>query len=578
MHDLLIRNGTVVDGSGAEPFLGDVALTGGRITGVGAPGSLGAAGETLDATGLIVTPGFVDIHSHYDGQVTWDPYLTPSSWHGVTTVVMGNCGVGFAPVFPEKREWLVALMEGVEDIPGTALTEGMRWGWESFPEYLDFIESMPHVMDVGTQIAHGPVRAYVMGERGARNEPATADDITRMAALVKEAIAAGALGFTTSRTPVPGTFANDDELFGIGAALGELGAGLFEVAPAGVAGDDDEGLPKEVAWMRRLSHAIGRPVTFGMTQSNTAPRLYQEILAEARAAAEAGDQVVPQVAGRASGLLFGLDTTYHPFQGRPSYAALSGLPADEKLRRLRDPAVRAAILTESDAPGAPSLLERMADRIWPFTDDVDYEPPLDESVGHIAARTGRAPGEVLYDLIVAAGPDDLFMIPVNNYADNTFEALREMLLHPNAVLGLSDGGAHCAIICDASIPTSMLTHWTRDRTRGEKLPLEFVVKRQTRDTAVLYGLLDRGLLAPGYKADVNVIDYDHLALRKPEMAYDLPGGARRLVQKADGYVATIVSGEVVLRDGEATGALPGRILRGARPDPQADPQRNPQEQ
>jgi N-acyl-D-aspartate/D-glutamate deacylase len=415
-----------------------------------------------------------------------------------------------------------------------------------------------------------------MGERGARNEPATPDDIARMAALVKEAIAAGALGFTTSRTslhkaldgtPVPGTFANDDELFGIGAALGELGAGLFEVAPAGVAGDDDEGLPHEVAWMRRLSHTIHRPVTFGMTQSNTAPGLYREILAEARAAAAAGDQVVPQVAGRASGLLFGLDTTYHPFQSRPTYAAMAALPPAEKLQRLRDPGVRAAILAERDAPDRPSLLERMADRIWPFTDAVDYEPPLEDSVGHIAARTGRTPAEVLYDMIVAGAPDDLFMIPVNNYADNTFEALREMLLHPNAVLGLSDGGAHCAIICDASIPTSMLTHWTRDRTRGEKLPLEFVIKRQTRDTAALYGLCDRGLLAPGYKADVNVIDYEHLALRKPEMAYDLPGGARRLVQRADGYVATVVSGEVVLRDGEATGALPGRILRGARPDP-----------
>jgi N-acyl-D-aspartate/D-glutamate deacylase len=577
MHDLLITNGTVVDGSGSEPFAADVAIQGGQVAAVAAPGTVtGGARETIDAAGLVVTPGFVDIHSHYDGQVTWDPYLTPSSWHGVTTVVMGNCGVGFAPVRPDRREWLVALMEGVEDIPGTALTEGMRWGWESFPEYLDFIASTPHVMDVGTQIAHGPVRAYVMGERGARNEPATADDIARMAALVKQAIEAGALGFTTSRTslhkaldgtPVPGTFANDDELFGIGAALGELGAGLFEVAPAGVAGDDDEGLPHEVAWMRRLSHTIHRPVTFGMTQSNTAPGLYREILAEARAAADAGDQVVPQVAGRASGLLFGLDTTYHPFMARPTYAALDGLPAPEKLRRLRDPGVRAAILAESDAPGAPSLLERMADRIWPFTDDVDYEPPLEESVGHIAARVGRTPAEVLYDMIVERGPEDLFMIPVNNYADNTFEALREMLLHPNAVLGLSDGGAHCAIICDASIPTSMLTHWTRDRTRGEKLPLEFVVKRQTRDTATLYGLRDRGLLAPGYKADVNVIDYEHLALRKPEIAYDLPGGARRLVQRADGYVATIVAGEVVLRDGEATGALPGRVLRGARPDP-----------
>jgi N-acyl-D-aspartate/D-glutamate deacylase len=304
-----------------------------------------------------------------------------------------------------------------------------------------------------------------------------------------------------------------------------------------------------------------------MTQSNTAPRMYREVLAEAAAAAAEGAMVVPQVAGRASGLLFGLDTTYHPFSGRPSYAALAELPAGEKLARLRDPAMREAILSEPDAAGTPSLLERMADRIWPLTDDVDYEPPAERSVGHIASRAGRTPAEVLYDLIVAGQSDQLFMVQVLNYADNSFEPIREMLLHPNAVLGLADGGAHCAIICDASIPTTMLTHWSRDRRRGEKLPLPFVVKRQTRDTAALYGLRDRGLLARGYKADVNVIDYANLRLRKPQMAYDLPGGARRLVQRADGYVATIVGGQVVSRHGEPTGALPGRVLRGSQPEP-----------
>jgi N-acyl-D-amino-acid deacylase len=577
MDDLLIRNGTVVDGSGATPVVADVAVAGDRIRAIGAPGTVAdGAHEVIDATGAIVTPGFVDIHSHYDGQVTWDPYLTPSCWHGVTTVVMGNCGVGFAPVRPDKRGWLVELMEGVEDIPGTALSEGMRWGWETFPEYLDFIAGMPRVMDVGTQIAHGPVRAYVMGERGAHNEPATAADIERMAAIVKEAIAAGALGFTTSRTmmhkaldgtPVPGTFANEDELFGIGSVLGELGAGLFEVSPSGVAGENDAALPEEVAWMRKLAKAIGRPVTFGMTQGNGDPELYRAVLAEATAAAADGAMVVPQVAGRASGLLFGLDTTYHPFAARPTYAALAELPAAAKLARLRNPAVRDAILHEGNADGPTSLLERMADRIWPFTDAVDYEPPIEQSVGHIAAREGRTPAEVLYDLIVSSAPDALFMVPVLNYAHNSFEPLREMISHPHAVLGLADGGAHCAIICDASIPTSMLTHWTRDRQRGAKLPLEFVVKRQTRDTALLYGLRDRGLLARGYKADVNVIDYDNLRLRKPEMAYDLPGGARRLIQRADGYIATIASGVVTLRGGEATGSLPGQVLRGARPEP-----------
>jgi N-acyl-D-aspartate/D-glutamate deacylase len=363
---------------------------------------------------------------------------------------------------------------------------------------------------------------------------------------------------------VPGTFADEAELFGIGQALAELGAGLFEVSPNGVAGENDTAVPEEVEWMGRLAKAIDRPVTFAMTQSNGAPALYKDVLAAAEAAAASGATLVPQVAGRASGLLFGLDTTYHPFSGRPTYAGLADLSASDKLERLRDPDVRAAILAERDASGMASLLERMADRIWPFTDEVDYEPPVEDSVGHLAARTGRTPDEVLYDMIVSSSPQQLFMVPMLNYAENSFEPLREMLTHPNVVLGLADGGAHCAIICDASIPTTMLTHWTRDRSRGDKLPLPLVVKRQTCDTATLYGLLDRGLLAPGYKADVNVIDYDNLRLHQPEICYDLPGGARRLVQRADGYVATIVNGEVVLRDGEPTGALPGRVLRGAQ--------------
>ena len=579
MHDLLITNGTIVDGSGGEPYVGDIALAGGLIVGIGAPGSQGAdAREVIDATGLLVTPGFVDIHSHYDGQVTWDPYLTPSCFHGVTTVVMGNCGVGFAPVAPDKRQWLSELMEGVEDIPGTALTAGMRWGWETFPEYLDFIDSTPHAMDIGTQIAHAPVRAYVMGERGAQNENASPDDIARMAAIVKEAIAAGALGFSTSRTmlhhaldgtPVPGTFATEDELFGIGNALRELGTGLFEVSPAGVAGEDDDSLPHEVEWMHKLSKTIGRPVTFGMTQGNNDTMLYRRILEATAAAAADGATVIAQVAGRASGLLFGMDTTYHPFKGRPTWDGLATLTADDKLAEMRNASVRTAILDERPENVAMSLLERMADRIWPIGDDLDYEPPLHTSVGAIAARTGRSTGDVLYDMILERPADALFMIPVNNYAHNTFDALHEMITHPQAVLGLADGGAHVAIICDASIPTTMLTHWTRDRTRGPKLSLPFVVKRQTHDTAALYGLHDRGLLCAGYKADVNIIDYDNLRLRMPEMAYDLPGGARRLVQKADGYVATIVSGTVVSRGGAFTGELPGRVLRGARPAPVA---------
>ncbi|MCB0994260.1 MAG: amidohydrolase family protein, partial [Acidimicrobiales bacterium] len=424
MHDLVIRGGSVIDGSGADPVTADVAVDGDRIVAVAS--DVGPGRRTIEADGLLVTPGWVDIHTHYDGQVTWDDDLTPSSWHGVTTAVMGNCGVGFAPCHPAERQWLVELMEAVEDIPGTALAEGMRWEWETFPEYLDFLSNRRWNMDIGTQVAHGPVRAYVMGERGARNEPATPDDIAAMATLVREAVAAGALGFSTSRTllhraidgePVPGTFAAEDELFGIGKVLGELGTGLFEVAPAGVAGEDDLAPAREMAWMRRLAATIGRPVTFGMTQSNTAPRLYRELLAEAEAAAAAGSPVVMQVAGRASGLLFGLDTTYHPFKGRPTWDALDGLPVPRKLERLRDPEVRRAVLSEGG--DSLSLLATMGDRIWPFTDPVDYEPHIDDSIARVAERQGRAPAEVLYDLQLGQDGNQMFMVPVLNYVDNT---------------------------------------------------------------------------------------------------------------------------------------------------------------
>ena len=573
-YDLVITNATLVDGSGGETREADIAVRDGFITNVDAKGALrnATAGEVIDAAGHLVTPGFVDIHTHYDGQVTWDPYLSPSCWHGVTTVVMGNCGVGFAPVRPSEREWLVELMEGVEDIPGAALKQGMRWGWESFPEYLDFLDQTPRLFDVGTQIPHGPVRAYVMGDRGARNEPASSDDIAQMKAIVRDAIAAGALGFSTSRTmlhkaldgePVPGTYATEAELIGIGRALSELGAGVFECSPSGVAGENDAAFPGELTLLRNVAAAIGRPVAFNLTQSNSAPDLYRELLARAADAAREGVRLAPQVAGRASGLLFGLDTTYHPFAGRPTFAALAALPRAEKLARLRDPLVRAAILAEADGT-AMSMLERFPDRIWRLDDRVDYEPSVETSLGRVAASMGCSPAELLYDWTVAGDGSELFNVPMLNYASNTFDALREMLVHPTSVLGLSDGGAHCAIICDASIPTSMLTHWTRDRSRGERLPLEFVVHKQTRQTAELYGMYDRGLVAPGYKGDFNIIDYDALRLHKPETAHDLPGGARRLVQRADGYLATIVSGKVIARDGELTDELPGRIVRGAQ--------------
>ncbi|WTW94061.1 amidohydrolase family protein [Streptomycetaceae bacterium NBC_01309] len=571
MHDLVIRGGTVVDGTGATARTADVAVRDGRVVAVGDRSGIGAGRTEIDADGALVTPGWVDIHTHFDGQVTWDDLLTPACWHGVTTVVTGNCGVGFAPCRPDERRRLIELMEGVEDIPGTALHEGMQWHWESFPEYLDYLATRRIVMDVGTQISHGPVRTYVMGERGARNEPATPEDIAAMAAIVREAMDAGALGFTTSRTimhraidgePVPGTYAAEDELFGIGAALREAGHGVFEVAPAGVAGEDDLAASREVAWMRRLAAATGRPVAYGMTQSNASPALYRDLLAETQAAADAGAEVWMQVAGRATGLIFSLETTYHPLRGRPTFDALAALPMPERVARLRTAQVRDAILGESGAQS--SLLSAFGDRIVPIGDDVDYEPAYEDSVVARAKREGREPDAVLYDLMLERDGRRMFMIPILNYADGSLEPVREMLLHPRSVFGLGDAGAHCATICDASMTTTMLTHWARDRSRGERLPIELAVKKMTSDTAALYGLRDRGRLAPGMRADLNVIDLERLRTHPPEVLYDLPGDCPRLIQRADGYIATAVAGRVTFREGEHTGELPGTLIRGSR--------------
>lgn len=571
MHDLVIRGGTVVDGTGATARTADVAVRDGRVVAVGDRSGIGAGRTEIDADGALVTPGWVDIHTHFDGQVTWDDLLTPACWHGVTTVVTGNCGVGFAPCRPDERRRLIELMEGVEDIPGTALHEGMQWHWESFPEYLDYLATRRIVMDVGTQISHGPVRTYVMGERGARNEPATPEDIAAMAAIVREAMDAGALGFTTSRTimhraidgePVPGTYAAEDELFGIGAALREAGHGVFEVAPAGVAGEDDLAASREVAWMRRLAAATGRPVAYGMTQSNASPALYRDLLAETQAAADAGAEVWMQVAGRATGLIFSLETTYHPLRGRPTFDALAALPMPERVARLRTAEVRDAILGENGAQS--SLLSAFGDRIVPIGDDVDYEPAYEDSVVARAKREGREPDAVLYDLMLERDGRRMFMIPILNYADGSLEPVREMLLHPRSVFGLGDAGAHCATICDASMTTTMLTHWARDRSRGERLPIELAVKKMTSDTAALYGLRDRGRLAPGMRADLNVIDLERLRTHPPEVLYDLPGDCPRLIQRADGYIATAVAGRVTFREGEHTGELPGTLIRGSR--------------
>ena len=576
MHDLVVRGGTVVDGTGGPPRTADVAVDDGRISAVGSLAGA-AARRTLDADGLLVTPGVVDVHTHYDGQVTWDPFLTPSAWHGVTTVVMGNCGVGFAPVRPGSEAWLVQLMEGVEDIPGTALSEGITWGWETFPQYLDAVERLPHTVDVGTQVPHGAVRAYVMGERGARNDAATPEDIAAMAQLVEEGIRAGALGFSTSRTivhraidgePVPGTFAAEDELFGIGRVLARLGRGVFELAPAGAMGEDLAAPEREVAWMRRLSAEIHRPVSFALLQVNNAPDLWREILRLARDATAEGADLRPQVAGRALNILIGFQT-FHPFRNRPSYAAIADLPLSERIIQLRKDEVRQAILAEggADDPLLAMIGGGSTARMFPLGEPPDYEPTPDKSVAAIATREGRPEEEVLYDLMLRHDGRELVLFTLGGYSHGSLDDMREMLLHPNAALGLSDGGAHCGAICDASAPTFMLSHWARDRADG--LPLELVVKKMTSDTARLYGLADRGVVAPGYKADLNVVDLEHLNLRLPEMVFDLPGGARRLVQRADGWKATICAGEVTLHDGEHTEARPGRLVRGAQPAPVA---------
>ena len=573
MHELVIRGGTVVDGTGADPRTADVAIDEGRITEIGDLKGA-AAHRTVDADGLTVTPGVVDIHTHYDGQVTWDPLLTPSTWHGVTTIVMGNCGVGFAPVRPGSEEWLIQLMEGVEDIPGTALAEGITWEWETFPEYLDVLEGLPRSVDIGTQVPHGAVRAYVMGERGAKNEPATAEDIEAMSRIVKEGIAAGALGFSTSRTimhravdgePVPGTFAAEDELFGIGRALGDLGAGVFELAPAGVMGEDMSAPEREVAWMRKLALAIRRPVSFALLQHNQAPEQWRDLLKLTEEANAEGADLRPQVAGRPLNMLVGFQT-FHPFKDRPTYARIADLPLAERIVELRKPEVRAAILAEkpTQLEGILQFVLTSLDKIFPMGEPPVYEPTPEMSVAAIAKREGRDDEAVLYDLMLQHDGRELLMMALLGYSHGNLDAIMEMLTHPSSALGLSDGGAHCGVICDASTPTTILTHFVRDRARGERLPLATAVKKMTSDTARLYGLGDRGVLAPGYKADLNLIDLDGLSLRLPELVFDLPGGARRLVQKADGYVATVVSGEVTLEHGEDTGARPGRLVRGAR--------------
>jgi N-acyl-D-amino-acid deacylase len=563
MHDLVLRNGTVIDGTGRPRFAGDVAVDGGTITAVGEV--LGCGRREIEARDRLVTPGWVDVHTHYDGQVTWDPLLAPSSWHGVTTVVMGNCGVGFAPVRPGQESFLIELMEGVEDIPGSALHEGIRWRWESFAEYLDALGTMKRVLDVAAQVPHCAIRAYVLGERAHEVDVSEAE-IAEMSRLTRDALRAGAVGFTTSRTIlhrsrhglVPGTHCTAEELLGIGRALGEAGHGVFEMV------SDLQGQEPDLGWMKQFCRATGRPITFAIAQTFVAPTVWKETLAKSEELATAGLSIVPQVACRPTGLLFSLQSTFHPFFFHPTYRnQLARLPLDERVARMRTPEMRARILDEELDTADPivRILATNWMQMFPLGDPPDYEPAAEHSVYAIATRENRRPEEVAYDVLLERNGTQFLFAPLANYLDYNYDVIREMLMHPRTVLGLSDGGAHCGLICDASMPTFLLTHWARDRRRGEKLPLEHAVRLQTSNTAGLYGFTDRGTLEPGKKADLNVIDWDALRLHAPEMVFDLPAGGRRLVQRVSGYEATVVSGEVTFENGEPTGAMPGALLR-----------------
>ena len=567
-YDLVIRGGTIIDGSGAPGFAGDIAVQGDRIVAVGTVSGTGR--EEIDATGCIVTPGFVDVHTHYDGQATWDAEMAPSSWHGVTTVIMGNCGVGFAPARPDRHEWLISLMEGVEDIPGTALAEGMTWDWESFPEYLDALEKLPRTVDVGTHVPHGAVRAYVLGDREMPGAIPTAEDITEMSRIVEEGVRAGALGFSTSRTVlhksidgelVPGTTATAEELIAIGRAMGRVGYGVFEMA------SDMKRDWNEFGWMGQLSRETGLPVTFAALQSIAKELPLEEQISSMRAENDNGANIVAQIALRGNGVVMAWQGTVHPFRFKPAWAEIEGQPWADQLARLKDPAFRQRMIEEENVFPESDIIEflRTVALGWPVLFEMDpefnYEPTAQESVAARAAAAGVSPADYAYDLLMKDEGKGFIYFPILNYRDGNLNFLEALQESDDCVNSLSDGGAHCGTICDAASPTFMLQYWVRDRAR-KRITLENAVKRQCRDTALLYGLEDRGLLATGYLADLNIIDMERIKLGKPWLAFDLPAGGKRLLQKAEGYVATIKSGEVTFRDGVMQGAVPGIVIRG----------------
>ncbi|WP_040831146.1 N-acyl-D-amino-acid deacylase family protein [Nocardia jiangxiensis] len=565
-YDLVIRGGRIVDGTGSEPFVADIAVRQGRIAAVGP--DLGPSVEEFDATGLLVTPGFVDIHTHYDGQVTWENALSPSSNHGVTTIVTGNCGVGFAPCREQDHEELVDLMAGVEDIPEVVMTEGLAWNWETFPEYLDVVDSRPHDADIAAMLPHSALRVYVMGDRAVRREPANADDIAQMARLTTEALEAGAIGFGTSRAiqqksfagvPIPTVGAGEDELRGILGAMADKGSGVFQALSDF---DTFRDVAGEFGMFRRLVSETGRPMSFTLNQKHDDPDGWRALLDMTEQANRDGLPIKGQVLGRPTGMLMGNDVSVSPFSTSPTYVALAALPWDARIGQMRTPAVKDKILAEC-VPAKPGSWERR----FELTDPPNYEPDPDRSIAARAEAEGVEPAELAYRIMLENNGRGLIFAAVQNFADGSLDAAYEMMVHPDTVLGLGDGGAHCGLICDASYPTSMLTLWTRDRTRGPKLTVPQAVRALSSSTAEAVGLCDRGRIAPGYKADLNVIDYDRLELLAPRVVRDLPAGGRRVVQEARGYVATFVSGVATRRDGRPTGALPGRVVRGSQVQP-----------
>ncbi|MGE0623409.1 MAG: amidohydrolase family protein [Pseudomonadales bacterium] len=562
-HDMVIRGGRVIDGTGRAGFTADIAVAGGLIREVGRVAGRGR--REIDADGALVTPGFVDIHTHYDGQATWSNRMSPSSHHGVTTVVMGNCGVGFAPCRPTDHEMLIELMEGVEDIPGAVLAEGIGWQWESFPEYLDFLGSRRYDMDIGAQLPHGALRVYVMGQRGADREPATAEDIAAMRAITAEAVRAGALGFSSSRTlnhrssrgePTPSLKAELNELLGIAAGLRDAGRGVIEMI------SDFGDLDEEFSFLEAMVRESGRPMSISLAQG-ISPQGWRKLLGRVERANTRGLPMRGQVAPRGIGILMGHATTLNPFSTRPSFKEIAHLPQHERLEALRDPSRKARILAEQPTPAFARLFAVMAggEKLWELGDPPEYEPDPQDSIAARARAAGADPWSFAYDLLLEREGEVILYTPFANYAENNLDCCREMLLHEHTVPGLGDGGAHVGTICDASFVTSLLTHWGRDRKRGDLIDLETLVRRQSRDTAVAVGLDDRGELVPGKRADLNVIDFDALRVRAPHIVHDLPAGGPRLQQQADGYLATLVAGEITYEQGVATDALPGRLIR-----------------